>query len=144
MHKIDCPKFEDGCSAPLCPLGRNSMKDGIWYSDEEICKVKDFRNLGWIKKQKQIAKAKALKDKYFTAAMLQAIKQVRKGIEGINPDQPIDKAKEAERKWIVEKNGSRVIAKQNQKNLQVVAKKRAGLAFVTNTSHQEKEVKNEV
>jgi len=29
MNKVDCPKFIDGCSAPLCPLDKNSMKDRI-------------------------------------------------------------------------------------------------------------------
>lgn len=142
--EADCPKFVEGCSAPLCPLDRDSMKDRIWYSDEEICRRKGFRNLDWIKKQRQIAKLKARKDKYFSGPMLQAIKQVRRGIEGVNPDQRIEDAKEAERKWIAEKKGGRVIAKQNQKRPQVIAEQKDSLALASNTSHQEEEVKNRI
>jgi len=76
--------------------------------------------------------------------MLQAIKQVRKGIEGINPDQLLDEAGKAERKWIAEKKGGRVIAKQSQKRPQVIAEQKDSLALASNTSHQEEEVKNRI
>lgn len=144
MNKDSCPKFED-CSAPLCPLDETSISNGIWYPDEEICKRRDFQNLDWVKKQKAIVKAKARNDRYFTPSMLlQAIKQVRKGIEGINPDQSIENAKQAEKKWIAAKRSGRVVAKQTQKGRRVIAEKRKSLVFAANTSNQEKEVKNDV
>ena len=137
QSKPDCPKFDD-CSAPLCPLQQNTVDGGIWYPDEEICKRRNFQNLDWIRKQKAIIKAKAPNDRYFTVEMLKAIKQVRKGIEGIDPDQPLEQGQEAERKWIAEKKGGRVIAKQNHKRQRVVAKKKDNLILATSTSHQTK------
>jgi len=136
MHKVICAQFQDGCSSPLCPLDENSIINGIWYPVvEEICHRRDAPN--WVRKQKAVVKARAPSDRYFTSAMLQAISQVRIGIEGINPDQPLEKAKEAERKWIAEKKAGRVIAKKNQKPARVIAKKRDNLVFATNTSNQE-------
>jgi len=136
MNKVDCPQFEDGCSSPLCPLDENSLNGGIWYPVvEEICHRRGAPN--WVRRQRAVVEARAPSDRYFTSAMLQAIKQVRSGIEGINPDQPLEKAKEAERKWIAAKKGGRVIAKKNQKYQRVIAKKRGELVFATNTSNQE-------
>jgi len=123
----------------LCPLDENSIKNEIWYPDEEVCHKRSVPD--WVRRQKAIAKVKAPSDKYFTVEMLEAIKQVRKGIVGINPDLPLGQAKEAERKWIVEKKEGRVIAKQNQKTHQVLAKKRKTLVGATiRTSKQRKEV----
>lgn len=48
-----CKYFEE-CSAPLCPKDEESLKYGIWYKDEEICKLKFVDD--WIKKQRKIAK----------------------------------------------------------------------------------------
>jgi len=136
--KVDCPKFED-CSAPLCPLDESSLKNGVWYPGiEEVCKRKDFQNLGWIGKQRAIAKAKAPSDKYFRVLMLQAIKQIRRGIEGINPDQPLEEAKEAERKWTAAKKGGRLIANESHKVAYSIAKKRKELIGATSTSHQDR------
>lgn len=143
MDKFNCPNFEN-CSAAICPLDPTNLDDAIYYPDEEICKRRDFQRADWIRKQKAVVKVGAAADRYWTVDMLRAAKQVRKGIEGINPDQPLDEARKAEQRWIVEKKGGRVIAKQNQKSPQVVAKKRNSLAFVTNTSHQGKEVKNRI
>jgi len=137
MSKIDCHNFED-CSAPLCPIDDNSTSNGVWYPDEEICNRRGFQNLDWIRKQKAIVKARAPADRYFTVQMLQAARQVRKGIEGISPDQPLEQARRAERRWIEEKKGGRVIAKQNQKTQQVIASKKDNLVSVGKTSHQAK------
>jgi len=120
---IDCIKFEE-CSASICPLSQTVVENGIWYSDEDICNLRKFQSLNWIKKQKLIAKAKISSDKYFTVEMLGSIRQVRKGMEGIDPDQPIEKARLAEKKWIGAK-GKRVIASEDKKSKQVVAKKKA-------------------
>ena len=131
MRKIDCPNF-NSCDSPLCFLDETSVKSGIWYPGEGICRRRDAPD--WVRKQKAIAKTKAPSDKYFTVEMLEAIKQVRKGIGGINPDQPLRQAKEAEGKWIVEKKEGRVIAKKNQKPHRVVAKKRETLVGASITS----------
>jgi len=137
MNRVDCPNFEKGCSAPLCPLDENSITNQIWYPGvEEICSRKDFQSLDWIQKQKAIVKAKAPAEKYFTVPMLQAINQVRKGIQGLDPAHPLEKAKEAEKGWIAEKKSGRVIAEQTQKARRVVAKKKHNLTLATSISRQ--------
>jgi len=94
LTREDCPKF-DKCGAPLCPLDPESLKDGIWYPDEEICKRKNTP--AWVRAQRKIAKKTQDTDKYFNYAMLSRNCQIRKGISGIDPD----KAEEPQlRKWI--------------------------------------------
>jgi len=128
MTSPKCPRFNN-CGAMLCPMDE-FLEHRSWYVDEEICTRRDFQNLDWIRKQKRIAKIKSVpNDKYFTAEMLQAIRHVRKGIEGINPDQPLEKSHLAERRWIDEKDG-RVIAEQKVKPRRVVAKEKDNLVFV--------------
>lgn len=139
--QIGCPKFED-CSAPLCPLADN-LRHLIWYPDEDICERRGFQILDWIKKQKAIVKVKAPADRYFTVEMLEGIKQVRKGIEGINPDQPLEQAKKSERKWMIEKESGRVIAKQNSKPSGVTCAKRSDLVAVGGYHNTQKEAKSD-
>ena len=122
-EKSSCKKYSD-CSAPLCPIQKNTIDKGIWYPDEDICAAREQQTVDWIKKQKLIAKADACINKYFTVTMLKATKQVRKGIEGIDPDQSLDKAYNEEEKWIGVK-GKRVIADEPKKVKRVVAKKKA-------------------
>ena len=133
MNKIDCPNFDD-CSAPLCPVDDGSIRNGIWYPDEEICRKRSV--IGWVRKQKAIVKKKPPLDRFFTVAMVEALRQVRKGIEGLNPDQHLEQAKETERKWVEEKKGGRVIANENHKLGRVIAEKRKSLVGVTSTSNQ--------
>lgn len=83
---MQCSAFED-CSAPLCPLD-SSLPEAVWYPDEDICTSRQFAHLHWIKIQRRISKLK-VKDGYFTAKQLSAIKRVSKGITGANPDKPL-------------------------------------------------------
>jgi len=137
-NKADCPHF-DNCGAPLCPMDKTSIEHGIWYPGvEEICKRRDFQSLDCIRKQRAIVRAKAPAEKYFTVPMLRTLKQVRRGIEGINADQALEKAREAERKWIAEKKSGRVIAKQTRRGRRVVAKKIDDLTLATSTSRQQR------
>lgn len=124
MKEVTCSRVN--CSAPLCPLQKDKLKDGIWFPDEEVCGLRKFQNTNWIKKQKLVAKAFSDKDKYFTVEMLLSTRQVRKGIEGIDPDQPLDKALAAEQKWITEK-GKRVVANEKKKSGSVVANENSKL-----------------
>ena len=95
MNIEQCRLFEE-CEAPLCPLEENSIKHGIWYPDEEICRAKKFQSLKWIKRQKRIAKLGLTIDSgLFTARMLESLRRVSKGIKGANPDN-ID----SEQKWL--------------------------------------------
>lgn len=53
------------CSAPLCPLDKSSLKNGIWYPDEPVCNRRDERPV-WVEIQKRIAKKAKDKTRYFT------------------------------------------------------------------------------
>jgi hypothetical protein len=67
----------------------------IWYPDEDICSLRRFASVDWVRKQKLIVKKHGSVDGFFTARMLQVIKKVSKGITGANPDSGID----AEKRW---------------------------------------------
>lgn len=97
-----CPKMQQ-CSAPLCPL--RDCSNSIFYVDEQICTRQEFRHLGWLIKQKQIAKLYTVRtagrdEAYFTLLMLKSLRDVPKDIVGINPDLPEKKALRAEKAWI--------------------------------------------
>lgn|GEM_PF-2946129 len=123
-EKEVCKKYND-CSAPLCPIQKMSIKEGIWYPDEDICGARNKQTIDWIKKQKLIVKAAGCNDKYFTVEMIKSAKQIRKGVEGIDPDQPLAKAYESEQSWIKDKKKGRVVANEDKKPSRVVAKKKA-------------------
>jgi hypothetical protein len=78
-----CRLYET-CLAPLCPLDRGSL-NGIWYSDEEICRSRTYGNLSWIRAQRKIARVKA--EGYFTLEMLNDIRTARKGMAGLDPNE---------------------------------------------------------
>jgi hypothetical protein len=86
MEKEKC-KYSDYCNAPLCPLDKESLEAGIWYPDEEVCRMKNPPK--WIKNQKKIVKAGASPDYYFDYQMLNNLKTIRKGIKGEDPDKPV-------------------------------------------------------
>lgn len=89
----DCPLF-DKCNAPLCPLDENSIINGIWYPDEEVCKKKAIEL--WVKNQRKVKKRSRDTEKYFTASMLNRNIRVRNGITGLGTDSNLDD----EKKWI--------------------------------------------
>ena len=97
MERWDC-KYFDTCNAPLCPMDQVSLEHGIWYADEEICRLKQFFSLEWIKNQKKIAKRTNDTDTFYTVNMLDRKLQVKKGVRGLDPDAPNTKA--MEKKWI--------------------------------------------
>jgi len=83
MKATDCKSFIK-CSAPICPLDQESLKNCIWYSDEDICNRSPSPL--WIKQQKKIVKKCKNPDSYFTFEMLNRNFIVGKGIEGLDPD----------------------------------------------------------
>jgi len=91
----DCPRFES-CSA-LCPLADNASD--IWYPDEEICSLTDFRGLAWVRRQKKFSRM-ADPDYYFTLRMLQQNCIIKKGIYGLDPDHEITTKETDENKWL--------------------------------------------
>jgi len=73
----ECSNF-DICSAPLCPLDKDSLENGIWYPDEEICRKRNAPM--WVKAQRKIVKKTKDKDKYFTYEMLNRNCKIVSGI----------------------------------------------------------------
>ena len=97
MKERMCNLFEkcETPEAPLCPIELGTINNGIWYPGEQICRSKKFKDLPWIKKQKQIAGLKFTADKgFFTVRMLNAIHVVTPSLQGANPDDL-----DAELKW---------------------------------------------
>ena len=84
--KLSCM---DNCDAPLCPLAyQNSAQ---WFPDEDVCKSLAYRRLPWIRTQRKIHRLYlkggiAGDETCFTQSMLENIKHVRKGIQGIKPE----------------------------------------------------------
>lgn len=102
MSNDNCKNFEE-CNAPLCPLDEESLKYCIWYPDEDICNLRRFQTLDWIKKQKLVARKHGSTDGFFNIRMLNTITHIQKGIAGANPDLPL--SAKSDEKWIAERLG---------------------------------------
>ena len=74
----DCPRWEH-CVAQLCPLSENSLN--VWWSGEEICKLKDLQNMLLIRNQKKISNRRA--PGCFTKNMLDRHIIIGKAIKGL-------------------------------------------------------------
>jgi len=85
MGREKCKKYEK-CEAPLCPLDEVSLNHGIWYPNEEICSIREYQQLLWIKNQKKIAKKTSDFDTYYTVEMLNRKFVITKAIKGLDPD----------------------------------------------------------
>jgi hypothetical protein len=100
--------------APLCPLQSKTVKHGIWYGNEAICRAKQFENVPWIKKQYLIAGLRLkMDDGFFTVRMLNSLKVIEKGLKGADPN---DRNPEA--RWFKQRGGIKKDAspkKNNQK-----------------------------
>jgi hypothetical protein len=79
-----CPAWER-CNAPLCPLDDQSMRHGVWYSDEEVCSRRGARIVPWVKIQYKVQKKAKRSDFYFTVNDFLTMKSVRKPL-GHDPD----------------------------------------------------------
>ncbi|MFC1924913.1 hypothetical protein ACFLXA_06085 [Chloroflexota bacterium] len=116
----DCKNFEE-CDAPLCPLEENEYH--IWYPNEDICNLRKFQSLDWIKKQKLIARKHGSIEGFFNLKMLNATFQIRRGIIGANPDLAL--SAKADEKWIVERLvGGIKRARPSKKNRKLALAKR--------------------
>ena len=108
-----CNLFEpcESPEAPLCPIQAITLRTGIWYPDEPICTARQFQDISWIKKQKQIAALKLkAKDGFFTVRMLDTIHVVTGYLKGADPDEP-----DAESKWLRERSGKQRKTKRKRK-----------------------------
>ncbi len=83
MPSETCPSYE-GCSAPLCPLDKNSLKNGLWFPDEPICSNLSERT-DWIRKQRRVARKAKDTTRYFTFRDLSKMQRISKP-RGHNPD----------------------------------------------------------
>jgi len=82
LERFDC-HYKD-CAAPLCPKDVSFGKR-VWFPYEPVCRLKDAPE--WVKKQRQIARLKGIDDgKYFTFRMLKKIDEVRRDMQGADPD----------------------------------------------------------
>jgi hypothetical protein len=52
-----CLHFNE-CSAPMCPKDRH-IDYRTWFIGEEICRVREYRNLGYIRRQRQLNKRRS-------------------------------------------------------------------------------------
>jgi len=82
MNRSECTQY-DKCSAPLCPLDKQTLMYGIWYPDEEICRKHHHR---WVKTQKKIAKRARNKDHYYVLQMLKQDCVIGRAIDGLDPN----------------------------------------------------------
>lgn len=84
---LECNYFHE-CNAPICPMDKESMREAVWFADEEICRVKEHRKLPWVRNQRKILSRSRKKrvDGAFSTTMLDREMVVRNGISGIDPD----------------------------------------------------------
>ena len=126
MHDRMCDLFEPCTSpeAPLCPLQESSIKHGLWYADEPICRAKKFQTSPWIKKQKRIARlGLTTDDGFFTVRMLNSIREtaITRNLKGADPDDS-----DSESKWLGQRAEKRATASQARRSKK--ASKREDLA----------------
>ena len=82
MTSSSCRHFNN-CSAPLCPHDKESLENGIWYPDEEVCRKK---GIDWVSKQRKIQKVKADETLYFDLESLNKLERIKAGLRGQDPD----------------------------------------------------------
>jgi hypothetical protein len=116
----DCEYFHT-CSASLCPLDPG-VSTRIWYSNEAICKNRDFSNLDFIKTQKKISK---LNKRYavsglFTLKMLNRSLIVRVGLGGLNEGSDSNRLRKYEQNWILRHKG--ISIEQKKKMIERLSK----------------------
>ena len=115
MNYEDCPHWEPGCDAPLCPLQENTMRLGVWFGTDEICRARRYQSLFWVKKQKRIQKAGLdYDDGCFTVEMLEHVDRVTPSLKGADPDDP-----PSIQRWLKER------AAQRERSLQKRVDKKA-------------------
>lgn len=103
--RTDCLRFET-CSAPICPMCEDSMRDCAWFPDEETCGLAKYRGGAMVTRQRRIARAtgKDPERGSFTAAMLRHPCTIMRGIRGLDPETPITEKRSDE--WIAGRAGN--------------------------------------
>jgi len=84
MERMNCHKYIS-CSAPICPLDEESIKNSLWFVNEEICVKSDVPL--WVKIQRRIARKMKGMDHfavgYFKVKMLESNPKVSTRLKGI-------------------------------------------------------------
>jgi len=110
--------------APICPLQEITIKNGIWYCDEPVCRSQIFHNLAWLKKQRAIAALGLKADAgFFTVRMLNAIHVINKDIRGADPD-----SLHSEKEWFERREEQVKVKSPVPKRRRKKAKKQSGKA----------------
>jgi len=94
--KIYCEYYQV-CNAPLCPMCKNSLSYCVWYADEDICSLRKFSKLLWIKNQRKIKKFIIESDGYFIVDMLDRKFRITKALKGIDSDKGREAGEETNR-----------------------------------------------
>ena len=87
MTNEKCNRF-DYCSVPLCPVDKQSLRDCVWYPDEEICSLRKYTKSLMISNQKKIKKVVNDTETYFNKQMLEKHITITKNLKGLDPDKP--------------------------------------------------------
>jgi len=96
MSSPDCWNYEN-CSAPLCPLDRESETCG-WFPDEDVCILKDAP--AWVKVQRKLSKyGIPWTAGYFTIEMLKHPCPMGRGAKGLDPDRDPKTRPEDVERW---------------------------------------------
>lgn len=85
-----CSSWEN-CRAPLCPLDKESLQNGVWFPDEDVCNG-HFIKPHFIYIQRKVAKKAQVRDRCFTMRMLASRKRVENP-RGIDPDRKLTSLK---------------------------------------------------
>ena len=106
--KDSCTHFDE-CSAPICPIDSESIKNCAWFPDEDVCQlivgVPD-----WIRRQRRIAKkGYGVERGCFTVRMLE--RKCRLPGNGVNPND--GEPHELEDEWI--KNHPVLVISESQR-----------------------------
>ena len=113
MKTTECKHFDE-CGAPICPLDEDSMKDAIWYPDEEICR---YGRLAWVKRQRKISRKARNKDFYFTYEMLCRNCRITTATEGLDPDKTDFNDQQAVKKWLDMHHEKRVLSAEEKEKI---------------------------
>jgi len=90
IPRADCPRFET-CSAPICPMSADSLRDCAWFPDEDVCQLAQYRSTPMVARQRRIARVTEGDSGRgcFTAAMLSHPCMITRGIQGLDPETEI-------------------------------------------------------
>lgn len=109
-------KYYNTCSAPLCPMDKDSLEHCAWFPSEEICRC--VPSPRWVKRQRKLDKKLSFDNGCFTYQMLQQNCKITPALRGINPDEA--EPHSLEDTWI-EKHPNNKLSEKQQAAFQKMA-----------------------